>query len=281
MNDNREREMRDRDLGESWRDWSGKVSADVSGSNPSLFAALTLACFIAICAVAASGFYMISPRLLAWNPFLKRAVGLTLSCGIAFFGIFILLTALSLWVRRDLMAFIPSVHRQAFLLVLYPACERIGRFFGFSRDTVISSFITFNNRLVLGSPVVVPETGLLVLLPRCLQSAQCDQHLIDDVRNCRRCGKCDISNLAGLMERYRFSMAVVTGGRLAKRLVQMFNPSAVIAVACERELLAGLRNVAHIPVVGIINKRPEGPCRNTRIDLGEFEEALKSLIVAK
>jgi hypothetical protein len=49
----------------------------------------------------------------------------------------------------------------------------------------------------------------------------------------------------------------------------------VIGVACERDLLSGIRDVRHkLSVLGITNTRPNGPCRDTQIDLAELEGAL-------
>jgi hypothetical protein len=49
------------------------------------------------------------------------------------------------------------------------------------------------------------------------------------------------------------------------------------AVACERELLEGLREIGGVPVICITNRRPEGPCKNTEVDLEEFEAAVRRL----
>ena len=51
-----------------------------------------------------------------------------------------------------------------------------------------------------------------------------------------------------------------------------------MAIACERDLTSGIQEVAEIPVIGIINERPEGPCCNTRVDLNKVEEAIRYFI---
>jgi hypothetical protein len=49
-----------------------------------------------------------------------------------------------------------------------------------------------------------------------------------------------------------------------------------LALACERDLMSGLKDIAEkIPVIAIPNKRPEGPCKNTHISVRELDEALK------
>jgi hypothetical protein len=51
-------------------------------------------------------------------------------------------------------------------------------------------------------------------------------------------------------------------------------PTVIVAVACERDLTAGIQDVYPIPVYGILNQRPFGPCINTKVDLGEIEKAI-------
>jgi hypothetical protein len=50
-------------------------------------------------------------------------------------------------------------------------------------------------------------------------------------------------------------------------------------VACERDLLTGIRDVAtRVPVIGIPNERPHGPCKNTWIDVALLENDIRYLI---
>ena len=70
-------------------------------------------------------------------------------------------------------------------------------------------------------------------------------------------------------------MYIVTGGEMARRIIEEKAPDAVIGVACERDLLAGIRDLRPgIQLIGIPNLRPEGPCRDTLIDFNELEQAV-------
>jgi hypothetical protein len=58
-------------------------------------------------------------------------------------------------------------------------------------------------------------------------------------------------------------------------------PKAIIAIACERDLLSGFVEVnPRIRVVGVPNERPEGPCKNTVIDKSELERLVRKFISA-
>jgi hypothetical protein len=78
-------------------------------------------------------------------------------------------------------------------------------------------------------------------------------------------------------EKYGANIAIATGGTLARRIVLKFRPKLIIAVACQRDLVDGLREVFPIPVYGVLNQRPEGPCINTRVAVEEIDYALRKL----
>ena len=73
-------------------------------------------------------------------------------------------------------------------------------------------------------------------------------------------------------------MAVATGGSIARRLVLERRPKCLVAVACERDLTSGIQDVAPMPVLGIFNSRPFGPCIDTAVAIPEVEAALRLLL---
>src|SRR2546422_175322 len=58
-------------------------------------------------------------------------------------------------------------------------------------------------------------------------------------------------------------------------------PRAVVAVACERDMMTGLRDVAgRLPVLGLTMRLPNGPCRDAMLDLDIMEEWVRGLVGA-
>jgi hypothetical protein len=53
-----------------------------------------------------------------------------------------------------------------------------------------------------------------------------------------------------------------------------------VAVACERDLVSGIRDAWPLPVIGLINERPEGPCVNTRVDVAGVARILEEQILS-
>jgi len=42
----------------------------------------------------------------------------------------------------------------------------------------------------------------------------------------------------------------------------------------------GMREVFPIPIFGVLNQRPEGPCINTKVDTKKIDRALQTLITS-
>ena len=122
---------------------------------------------------------------------------------------------------------------------------------------------------------------LMLLLPSCLQRSKCRQKVTNDVAECLRCGQCKMKDMVELAEKYGCQCAVVTGGRLALQLARGEGVDAIVAVACEKELGEGLKAALPKPSLGIINVRPHGPCKDTDVDVGQVEEAMRWFLRGK
>ena len=102
-----------------------------------------------------------------------------------------------------------------------------------------------------------------------------------DPNNCKRCGGCNIGDLVALSEEMGFHFFVATGGTLARQIVYNTRPKAVLAIACERDLMSGIQDVFPLPAVGVLNIRPNGPCYNTSVDMAEVRRQLEEIIESK
>lgn len=175
---------------------------------------------------------------------------------------------------------IPGLEKPIVRLVklLYPLAVLVGKILGKDKDTIRASFIAVHNNLSELKQVSVDPSEILLLVPHCLQNAECKFKVTTDVENCRRCGKCAIDNLLDLKYKYGLHIAVATGGTLARRKIKELRPKVVIAVACERDLASGINDVEQIHVIGVTNERPFGPCFNTTVDVVQVEEAIKRVI---
>lgn len=159
-----------------------------------------------------------------------------------------------------------------------PLMILFARLLGISKERVRNSFIKVNNELVLAEAKRYAPEEILILLPHCLQSSQCDRRLTYSIANCRRCGLCPMAGLLTLSEAYGVHMAIATGGTIARRIVVQQRPKLILAVACERDLSSGIQDTYPLPVFGVLNERPSGPCLDTRVPLEQIEWALRRFI---
>jgi len=161
---------------------------------------------------------------------------------------------------------------------LFPMLVIVGKLIGMKKDQVRRSFIEVNNQLVLNEAKEIRPEKLLILLPHCLQYHECGARITGNIENCKKCGKCKIKDLVKLNEKYNLPISVATGGTLARRIVVEKRPDIIIGVACERDLTSGIQDSFPIPVYGILNKRPFGPCYDTDVDMDMVEKGIKAFL---
>lgn len=138
--------------------------------------------------------------------------------------------------------------------------------------------LRLNNVIIRWRGVKVDAGHLLLLVPHCLQAQSCERNVRGDLKSCLRCGKCIIPDLLALSERYGVRIELVSGGRKAVAAAREESVKAVVAVACEKELLAGVKAILPKPTLAVCNQQPEGPCVNTTVDINAVEAAIVQLI---
>lgn len=164
---------------------------------------------------------------------------------------------------------------------LFPLLIVVGKCLGISEEKIRRSFVSINNRLVMAETCKVKPEQLLLLLPHCLQNHECNVRITGDVKNCRKCGKCKMKDLVAFSDKYNVHVAVATGGTLARKIVVENKSEVIIGVACERDLTSGIQDSYPIPVLGILNKRPFGPCYDTDVDLELVEKGITTFLNCK
>jgi len=210
------------------------------------------------------------------HPDLPRIVGLVVLAlsGIAILGtgLLVLTTALG----KDI--FFTRFMRLVVIKFLLPVIEFVGRILGLDKDRIRQSFIAMNNSLVISQRYKVRPDRVLILLPHCIQLFDCEIKVTGDVNKCVMCGRCDIKGLVEIGRKYGIDISVATGGTLARKVIVEKRPKLVLAVACERDLTSGIKDCYPLPVIGILNLRPHGPCFNTVVDAAAIDDALQQVL---
>lgn len=249
----------DRRLGHEWDEWDGRPlpgNGDFSAP-PGLFFRFG-AVTIALGMVAAGALlFLLAPRLGGVWSGLPRLLWQALAVAAAAALIWFALLLLSFYGSRPAL---PErwLERGPYLRLM-SLTSSVARLFG-RRDWVEHAGIDVYNALAERRRRTVGKGELLVLIPRCLSKQALD----------------GVLEIAG---RYDVPVFVATRGQLARRVIRERRPRAVVAVACERDMTTGLRDVAgRLPVLGLTMRLPNGPCRDALLDLDVMERWVKGWV---
>ena len=252
------------------------VQEQTASPRKRLFIALMGLTCIVLVAVIFLAWWIPSRGLANIHPDLPRLVGLVVLAlsGIAILGtgLLVLTTALG----KDI--FFTRFMRLVVIKFLLPLIEFVGRVLGLDKDRIRQSFIAMNNSLVISQKYKVKPDRILILLPHCIQLFDCEIKVTGDVNKCVLCGRCDIKGLVEIGRKYGIDISVATGGTLARKVIVEKRPKLVLAVACERDLTSGIKDCYPLPVIGVLNLRPHGPCFNTIVDVNAIDAALQQVL---
>ncbi|MGE5090793.1 MAG: DUF116 domain-containing protein [Bacillota bacterium] len=249
----------DRRLGHEWDEWNGQPLPNEGNydSSPALFFIWSAAALAAALLLGTLLIFLLAPRIALLDAGLPRALWIGLAVvavvSLAWWG----LLALSFTLRRPLLP--ERLAERGPFLPLMQLSSRLAARFG-RRDWVENASVKVYNRLALLRKRKVGEGELLVLIPRCLSKATLD-------------------GVLGIAGKYGVPVFVATRGQLARRVIRERRPRAVVAVACERDMVSGLHDVAgKIPVLGLTMTLPSGPCKDALLDLPKLEEWVRSYL---
>ncbi len=242
-------------LGDEWKNWDGSYNepVDVRAGNK-LFLTLLFLSVLSLISISFFILYLITPRLSQYSERLPYYAVLIIS-GMSFLCILWFLAVLFISRTQSRKFCICLGNR--FFFELSAFASRVGKKLGISKDRVGHSFIKVSNAVNVASLKDNLHRKVLILLPRCLSHES-------------------RTMIFGICANYSVEIKTASGGESARRHVMEYLPDAVIGIACERDLVSGIRDVASkIPVFGIPNIRPDGPCKGTHIDYEELANTLK------
>ncbi len=168
------------------------------------------------------------------------------------------------------------------LFRFYPLLEMISKTVAVNTDKLRKEAIDYNNHHMLKDLIhlkVKDPKDILILLPHCIQNSTCLYKVTwEKLDNCRACYKCQIPTFLDIKKDYGVRVVVVNGGTAARSIIKDLKPKFIIAVACENDLISGLRDVSGIPVLGVLNGRPCGSCRDTTVDVNIVRRYLNNVL---
>jgi len=250
----------DRRLGHEWDEWDGSPLPNGGDftAPPHLFFIWSAAALGFCLGAVALVLYLLAPRFALLHPAIPT--GLWAGLAITTIGLWAWWGAILLSFRLDKVLLPGALAERGLFLRLMRVTSRVAGRFG-RRDWVENAAVQVYNALASNRARKVGPGELLILIPRCLSKQTLDGVLA----------------VAG---RYQVPVFVATRGQLARRVIRERRPRAVVAVACERDMVSGLHDVAgRVPVLGLTMTLPSGPCRDAVLDLERLEEWVKRFVV--
>ncbi|MFH1654420.1 MAG: DUF116 domain-containing protein [Pseudomonadota bacterium] len=244
----------DRNLGDEWVDWNGNSDNNVEAGK-SVFLLFSAKVLLLMGIASFAFIYLITPRLTLWHPYLPY-ITWVLFCGFCIFTL-TSFVQLILTAKYEKNFFFNKFQGKILFDLYFEKVFKLGMLLGISKDKMGNSFVKVSNSLARAWKKCSTKEKLLILLPRCLTKEK-------------------LKEIRDLQEIYPVEVHVVSGGELARKKVREIRPTAVIGVACERDLVSGIRDVGgRFSVIGIPNKRPDGPCKNTCIEMKDLIDAIE------
>jgi hypothetical protein len=249
----------DRRLGHEWDEWDGAPlprGGDFD-SPPRLFFIWSAAATAVGLAILFGALWLLRPHLAAISPTLVTILTLAVAATAGLAWVWWALLGASFLLKRPLLP--EGLAERGLYLRLMRWTSRVAASFG-RRDWVENASVKVYNALALIRKHKVNTGELLLLVPRCLSRDALD-------------------GVLAVAKRYAVPVFVATRGQLARRVIKERRPRAVVAVACERDMVSGLHDVAgKVPVLGLVLKLPSGPCKDTTLDLVQLEDWVKAYV---
>lgn len=251
----------DRRLGHEWDEWDGSPLPNGGDfrTGPARYFIFTGVGLALALLVGGALVYLVAPRLALLAAWLPMALYVALAAATVFSMVWLALVGVSYLTGRALLP--AKLAERGLMPRLMPLASAASELFGVKRDWTQHSSVVVYDELAMGRTRKVSADELLILIPRCLSRAALDAVL-------------DIA------KRYNVHTFVATRGQLARRAIKERRPKAVVAVACERDMVSGLHDVAgRVPVLGLTMQLPNGPCKDASIDVAKMEEFVRKFLV--
>jgi hypothetical protein len=250
----------DRRLGHEWDEWDGQPLPNRGNydSPAALFFAWSALALLGGLGLVGLALYVLAPRLATLHHIVPRLLWAALGAVSAALWLWWGVLLLSYGTGRALL---PErlAERGPFLRLMRLTSRVAGRFG--RRDWVENASVKVYNALALLRGRKVGKGELLLLIPRCLS-------------------KVTLDGVLGIAGKYGVPVFVATRGQLARRVIRERRPRAVVAVACERDMVSGLHDVAgKIPVLGLTMTLPSGPCKDALLNLVQLEDWVRAYVV--
>lgn len=222
------------------------------------------------------------------NVYLGRSLSLiayqnTMNIIAAIFGVIAVLFAISgimaVYIfKKKATNMFTNIPTNLALRVVLPFVIFVADVFKINKTGLLKFYIDLNNIYVHSKEIKVSPEKVIIILPHCLHNSACTCKVTNDIKNCVKCGKCCIGQIRETAEAKNVKAFVATGGTAARSIISQYRPSIVVPIACERDLASGISDMKKVPAIGILNTKPNGPCKDTHVDVELLKKELDRIL---
>ena len=138
---------------------------------------------------------------------------------------------------------------------------------GFKEKELEQLYIDIKNKTNYSRFFDVKPNERLVFLPQCLRGKNCKATQDEFGFHCKLCGKCKIAEIMKTANFVDSKVFVLAGGSMIPAILAKYKPSALIGVACFKELIQGIDLLEKYSIPAqIVNLTKDG-CINTDVKL--------------
>jgi len=116
----------------------------------------------------------------------------------------------------------------------------------------------------------------IMFIPHCLRNIKtCKAKIGEEGYRCAKCGGCVIQSIVEECERNNIRYFMVAGGSIVMKLIDKYQPKAVIGIGCYNELKMALEKTGERKLPAQVVLLSKDGCVNTEVDLTDVLEKLK------
>jgi hypothetical protein len=138
---------------------------------------------------------------------------------------------------------------------------------GFKEKELEQIYLDLKNKVNRKKFFGVDISKRMVFLPQCLRGKNCKAKQDKFGFHCLQCGECKIADIVKTARSVKIKVFVLPGSSIIPSIVTKFKPSAVIAVACFKELVQGIELSEKYKIPTQFVNLTRAGCRNTDVAL--------------
>jgi len=156
------------------------------------------------------------------------------------------------------------------------ATQAIAKKFGLNQRLINYTHIELRNKLNEYGFKATPYSNRILFLPHCMRNSKdCKAVHSEEGIVCKKCGKCDISELVDFAKKLGYSKTfIVPGGSMVQKIIKRYKPAATMGICCYHEANLAFDSLRGTKIHPQVSLLLQDGCKDTKANLAEAKEKL-------